>query len=227
MRKVFFSLMFVAGLAAPAVAQEPPPMPPPGNIGGGGMRFQMPTFAELDKNKDKKLSRDEMPSMMPPQAFDRLDENHDGFIDEEEWNRMRGRMTGGMTRTGESLMKLLDSDKDGKVTQEEFAKIVSIFTHLDQDHNGVLTQEELNGFFRAVTEAQTAATGGVNTNSAFDAMDKNKDGKITPDETNERMFRNLDLNKDGQVTRDEFEKAVKQMADRSKTQSQPPPPKNP
>ena len=68
------------------------------------MQFQMPSFAELDKNKDKKLSRDEMPPQISAQAFDRVDTNHDGFIDEEEWNAMRSRFGGGMgggPRTGE------------------------------------------------------------------------------------------------------------------------------
>jgi Ca2+-binding EF-hand superfamily protein len=206
-----------------ANAQDHPPMPPGGpGLGQQQMRFQMPNFADLDKNKDKKLSRDEM-SNMPPQFFDRLDENRDGFIDEEEFNRIRGggRMMGG-PRVGESLVKLLDADKDTRITKDEFAGIVALFDALDQDRNGDLSQDELNGFFRAVNEAPTKATGGVNTTSAFDKMDKNKDGKISADEADERMFRNLDLNKDGSVTREEFEKAVKQMADRSKAQASAP-----
>ena len=52
------------------------------------MQFQMPNFAELDKNKDKKISRDEMPSQFPPQIFDRWDTNKDGFVDEEEFNAL-------------------------------------------------------------------------------------------------------------------------------------------
>ena len=192
----------------------------------------MPTFADLDKNKDKKLSREEM-SNLPPQIFDSMDGNKDGFIDEEEWNKARARFASGGgrmgagPRPGESLMKLLDADKDGKVSKEEFAKIVALFDILDADHNGSLSQEEMNGFFRAVTDAQTKATAGVNTNSAFDKMDKNHDGKITPDETDERMFRNLDLNKDGVVTRDEFEKAVKALADRRAQVDQNQAPKKP
>jgi len=87
-------------------------------------------------------------------AFERLDENHDGFIDEEEWNRMRRLLVGRMSRIAESLMNLLDIDKDGKVTRDKFARIISTFTQLDQRHGGVLTQEELNRFFHAVSEAQ-------------------------------------------------------------------------
>src|SRR6185369_6685557 len=164
----------------------------PGGFGGGQrMQFQMPTFADLDKNKDKKISKDEFPSQFPPQMFDRLDGNHDGFIDEEEWKTMLAQFSGGRggermmvggPRTGESLVKLLDKNADSKVTREEFAKIVSLFDALDKDHNNELTTEELSGFFRAVNEAQNEATGGVEVNTLFEKNDKNKDGKITADE---------------------------------------------
>ena len=58
------------------LAQDAPPMPPGGQPGGGmRMQFQMPSFADLDKNKDKKISKDEFPSQFPPQMFDRMDTN--------------------------------------------------------------------------------------------------------------------------------------------------------
>ena len=181
------------------------------------MQGQMPSFADLDKNKDKKISRDEWPSQFA-QAFDRLDTNHDGFIDEEEFNAMRNRFggggggMGGGPRTGESLTKLLDANADGKVSREEFAKILSLFDILDKDHNGELSPDELNGFFRAVNEAQTQATGGVEVNNLFEKYDKNKDGKITAEEIgNDKIFKSLDLNKDGVITREEADTAIRQI----------------
>src|ERR1051325_4926450 len=152
MKKVFvafFTLAILMGVTAAASAQDMPPQGVPGGgPGGGGMRqFQFPQFKDLDKNKDGKLSKDEMPSEFPPQAFDRLDTNHDGFIDENEWNAMRQRFGqgGGGRGFGESLTKFLDANKDGKVSRDEFAKMVSLFDQLDTDHNGELSQEELNG----------------------------------------------------------------------------------
>jgi Ca2+-binding EF-hand superfamily protein len=194
------------------------------------MQFQMPSFADLDKNKDKKISREEFPSQFPPQMFDRLDTNHDGFIDEEEWNAMRRNFGGGGgaggsgPRIGESLMKLMDANADGKVSREEFAKILSLFDLLDKDHNGELSQDEMNAFFRAVNEAQTQATGGVEVNNLFEKYDKNKDGKITAEEIgNERIFKSLDLNKDGEVTRAEADAALKQLKKASEAKKAPQP----
>lgn len=230
MKRFFGSLISVIVLASGAVvasAQDMPPQgPPPGGPSpGGGMRmqFQMPNFADMDKNKDKKLSRDELPGQFPQQAFDRLDTNKDGFLDEEEWTAMRARFggPGGGPRFGETLTKFLDANGDGKVSKDEFAKMLALFEGLDQDHNGDLSQEELNGFFRAVNEAQTQATGGVDAGNLFSKFDKNKDGKITSDEmTEEKTFKALDLNKDGSIPRDEAEQALKQIAERAKQKKQ-------
>jgi Ca2+-binding EF-hand superfamily protein len=224
---MFFTMTILLGVTAAASAQDAPPQgPPPGGLGvgsGGGMR-QMPQFADLDKNKDKKISRDEWQG--PAQFFDRLDANHDGFIDEAEWSAMRQRYGGGGgPRLGESMAKFLDANKDGKVSRDEFAKMLTLFDLLDTNHDGELTQEEMNGFFRAFntaqTEAQNQATGGVDVNNLFANSDKNKDGKLTADEVaNDRLFKVLDLNKDGIVTRDEAETALKQLAERAKARKQ-------
>ena len=234
MKRFFGLLVFIAVAAGSVLAQDQPPPPPPGGFGGGGQRmvqFQMPTFAELDKNKDKKISKDEFPSQFPAQMFDRLDTNHDGFIDEEEWNAMRaGRGGGGMgggPRIGESLTKFLDANTDGKISREEFAKIVSLFDALDKDHNGELSLEELNGFTRALNDAVTQATGGVEVNNLFEKYDKNKDGKITAEEMgNDRIFKSMDLNKDGEITRAEADAAIKQIKKASDAKKASPAPNN-
>jgi Ca2+-binding EF-hand superfamily protein len=179
----------------------------------------------MDKNKDGKLSRDEWPSFMPQGSFEAADTNHDGFVDEAEWNAMRQRFGGGGggRGLGEAIIKFLDANKDGKVTREEFAALLTLFDILDTNHDGVLTQDELNGFFRSFNEAQTRATGGVEVNNLFTKYDKNKDGKLTPDElTDERAFKSLDLNKDGVITRDEAETALKQLAEKAKAKKQQP-----
>ena len=236
MKRLFASLMLFGVVllgTLVASAQDPQQTPPPGGGRGGQGRFQMPTFAEMDKNKDKKLSKDEM-AQMPPQMFDRMDENKDGFIDEEEFNNRRGGRMGGPgggggPRLSESLVKFLDANQDGKVTREEFARISQVFDALDGDHNGDLSTEELNRFSAAVAELQNQSTGGVDVQNLFAAYDKNKDGKLTADEMtgHDREFKRLDLNKDGSVTRDEAAQAIKQLADSSRQKNQTTPPQAP
>lgn len=230
--ELVLSLMVLVGGSTVVSAQDHPPPPPPG-FGGGQrmMQFQMPTFADLDKNKDKKISKDEMPGQLPPQMFDRMDSNKDGSVDEEEWKAMTAQFSGGGgrqmiqgPRPTESLSKLLDGDSDTKISREEFAKIVTLFDKLDKDHNSELSTEEMNAFFRVVNEASNEATGGVEVSALFEKNDKNKDGKITAEEMgNERAFKGLDLNKDGEVTRVEADTALKQLkkASEAKKTAQP------
>jgi Ca2+-binding EF-hand superfamily protein len=188
--------------------------------------MQMPSFAELDKNKDKKLSRDEL-GQMPPQFFDRMDENKDGFIDEEEFNRSRQRMGGpggGGRNPGERFSRMMDVDKDNKVTREEFARILQVFDALDKDRSGDLNQEEMGRIFQAMEEVQNQATGGVEVANLFEKFDKDKDGKITPEEmTSEKSFKALDLNKDNIVTREEADQALRKLQEASKQKQQNPP----
>ena len=237
MKKFFESVLtslVIFGCAGIVSAQEgPPPFPQGGPPGGGRqMQMQMPAFGDLDKNKDKKLSKDEFPSQMPPQMFDRMDDNKDGFVDETEWtasmNRFRGGQGGGGPRISESLTKFMDANTDGKVTHDEFAVIVRVFDFLDKDKNGELTQEEMGQFFQALNQAasevQNKATGGVDVNQLFTNLDKNKDGKLTPDEvSNEKTFKALDLNKDATVTKEEATESLKKQAERSQKSQQKPP----
>jgi Ca2+-binding EF-hand superfamily protein len=205
------------------VSQEGPPPPPVDGFRrqesgqrpeGGGFRTQMPKFEDMDKNKDGKISKDEWQG--PAQLFDRIDENHDGFIDKEEWARFQSRMAGG-GRFGEVLMKFLDANGDGKISRDEFARLLQLFDALDKDHDGFISKEELGKFFQALSEVQNQATGGVEVDNLFQKYDKNKDGKITAEELgNEKLFKALDLNHDGSITREEAAIALKQLAERSK-----------
>src|SRR5499433_2640927 len=113
--------------------EGPPGGPPPqdsprGGFGGGGRGQGMrpPSFEELDKDKDGKISKSEWPG--PAQAFDAMDTNHDGFVDRDEFNAYRAKMMA--TRMGEGFVRYLDANQDGKVTREEFGKLVQLFDAL-------------------------------------------------------------------------------------------------
>ncbi|MEW6127637.1 MAG: hypothetical protein AB1757_11425 [Acidobacteriota bacterium] len=195
-------------------ASNRPAAPPQGQ-----MNRQMPTFADMDKNKDKKLGKDELPN---PMMMERFDTNKDGFIDEAEWNTGMQSFRG--PRTGETLVKFLDANGDSKLSKDEFAKMVSSFNALDKDKNGEITAEEGNEFNRVLTqlasEVANKATGGVDVTQLFTNLDKNKDGKITADElTSEKTFKALDLNGDGSITKEEATEALKKQAERKKAAS--------
>jgi Ca2+-binding EF-hand superfamily protein len=186
---------------------------------GRGFLSQLPNFAELDKNKDNKISSDEFPG--PSQFFERVDENRDGGIDETEWKRVRERMANNAGRISEPFMRLLDANKDVKISRDEFNNLLQIFDKLDRDHDGQLSPEELGGFFQAMNEMQAQSTGGVEVENLFEKFDKNKDGRLSSDEmTNERTFKALDLDKDNLVTKSEAEQSLKQLAERSRQKKQ-------
>jgi Ca2+-binding EF-hand superfamily protein len=230
MKKFFAGIITSAvifGCAASAAAQDGVPPPPPGGFGGGMRQMQgPPPFADLDKNKDKKISKSEFPSQYPSQAFDFMDENKDGFLDETEWNNAMSRFNrggGGGMRFGEVLLKFLDTNTDSSVSSEEFAHLETLFDNLDQDKSGDLSTDELNRFNQAVFQRNSGQQapqgnppggGGMRQMQGpppFADLDKNKDGKLARTEMPEQMtqrFDNFDENKDGFVDEAEYKKVM-------------------
>ena len=89
------------------------------------------------------------------------------------------------------LFKMLDDNGDGKVTFEEFqAKNILTFTARDANQDNSLSFKEVR-----ITREQ------------FDAVDRNKDGKISGLEFIDSpfgQFETYDLNKDGAIEVQEF-----------------------
>ena len=78
-------------------AEEMQAMQRRGRDGGEGGRQAGGLLKRLDKDGDGKLSPDEVPEKMA-EHFDKLDANGDGFVDEGELGKMRGRREGGQGR---------------------------------------------------------------------------------------------------------------------------------
>jgi Ca2+-binding EF-hand superfamily protein len=166
------------------------PMGPMGGGAHGPMRggwMQGQGFAQLDTDKDGKISRDEMGAQ-----FDRLDTNKDGFLSREELIAARAQF--GARHGG------LDADADGFVSREEARnapRLSQDFDAVDSNKDGRLSRDELH--------AHRVAKGG----DGLARLDTNKDGSISRDEakTAPRLSANfdaLDSNKDGLLSHDEL-----------------------
>lgn len=93
-----------------------------------------------------------------------------------------------------------DTNKDGKVSKEEFMSKKPGFDHADANKDGVVTADE----FKAMPAAQKHNATGQGFMEKFDA---NNDGKVTPEEFDAKRvqgFGKMDKNADGFVTKDEF-----------------------
>jgi hypothetical protein len=80
---VIAALLTVGGLAGAALAQGGDAMPHPSERRGATVAGQAAAkqwLLLMDKNKDGKVSKEEWMSFMAAE-FDRLDTNHDGFVD--------------------------------------------------------------------------------------------------------------------------------------------------
>ncbi len=155
-------------------------------------------FEALDTNRDGKLAADEL----PPERKDailRADANKDGTVTVEEF---AARPRQFLVRRVEAEFKAIDADSDGKLTKAEVDAARGKPTLLllaDADKDGAVTKQELAKAF--------ASRSGQVSDRVFEALDADKDGKISAAEwqaSGERRFARLDRNKDGAVTADEL-----------------------
>lgn len=127
-----------------------------------------------------------------------------------------------------ALFKKLDADGDGQITKEEVPEeqrrlLERLIDNHDKNKNGKLSAEELSaGLSEERPKGEVGPPSGsggpgrpgggqFNPEEMFKRMDRNGDGKVTPDEAPEErreMFRQLlsrvDDDKDGAATLDEF-----------------------
>lgn len=101
----------------------------------------------------------------------------------------------------EKMMEHLDTNKDGKISREEFeaGRPDGKFADFDKDGDGALSKEEYQAMFMARAQKMADRT--------FDRLDANKDGKIDASERQahqDAMFKRLDKNGDGVITADEL-----------------------
>ncbi len=117
-----YPLLLVALLSTAAVAQNETAVPAPAPRMGGEMTHdqfinrQSERMMAADTNGDGKISRAEFAAQArggkrdPGRLFDRIDANHDGYLDKGEIHAVV-----------EQRFQRLDANKDGVITAEERA----------------------------------------------------------------------------------------------------------
>lgn len=177
------------------------------------------SFAQFDTNKDGKITFAEYQAVMIGR-FDALDKQHKGTITEGNGTTVT---KADFTSKLGATFKLLDGNGDGAVTQAELqaaelkirqqraaagrTRLDSEFTKLDTDKNGQLSRAE---FMAAAPSMPAKLPDG---SQLLAQIDKNKDGKITPDEYKAPLlgrFDAMDANHDGTVTPAERQAAMAQ-----------------
>jgi len=138
--------------------------------------------------------------------FDSYDKDHDGVV------------------TGAELMAGFDLNKDGKVSFDEFKKVISkyrgdlkkLFDSYDKNKDGHVDAKELLQEFDLNKDGKVSFEefktvlkkykdiDDDHLKQKFTSMDKDKNGTLEPAE----LLCEFDLNKDGKVTFDEFKKVI-------------------
>ncbi|HEX3599380.1 MAG TPA: hypothetical protein VHU84_04520, partial [Lacipirellulaceae bacterium] len=106
-----------------------------------------------------------------------------------------------------ALFAALDLDGDGIISKVELRKAIVSLKKLDKDNDGQLTMAEC-GIDGAPAAGQAAANNDPTPwVDRIMANDKNKDGKLTPDELTDnekQMLQGADANNDGAIDRQEL-----------------------
>jgi Ca2+-binding EF-hand superfamily protein len=175
----------------------------------------VPSFNELDTNKDGKVSPEELRAYYRKSGLGAF--------------QMRG--GSGQGKSGaltESLFKYLDCNHDGKLSREELAAADEVLHRLDLDEDEMITEDELvpnsnpyaNVFFGVVDpNSRDAASPAFQVlgpgeatarvaKALLERYDKDKNSKLSRVESgfDEATFARVDANKDGQLDANELQK---------------------
>lgn len=194
------STLVLAAAGAVAIAGDGPDGKRHGRAHGGpGNHF----FAEMDANKDGKVTREEAKSA-GDRLFQKLDLNRDGSVTQAE--AQDGMKALGKERA-EQRFAAKDTNKDGKLSAEESKMPAERFARIDANKDGFLSQDEMVRKFQPRADGPGAKFGA----RQFERLDADKNGTVTKAEAvaaAETRFAKIDSNGDGEITHEEMKSAV-------------------
>jgi outer membrane protein assembly factor BamB len=119
--------------------------------GGGGPSVMQndPVLSALDKDHNKEISAEELAAA--PSVLLELDKDKDGKLSEDEVSPQRGDSQGNRPRPrrGPGIMRMikalsaLDADENGVIDEAEIKNAVAALQKLDVNHDGKLTEDEV------------------------------------------------------------------------------------
>lgn len=189
------------------------------------------TFMELDKNKDRKLTLDEVPGDRKERfskMLEKLDDDGDGAIELPQFiqammkiqgqsvaNQPQARNRQPQVGGGFAVFRALDKNRDGKLSKDEVDGATESLRKLDRNGNGSVEPQEL-AVNNAGRPGQRPSAGFAEQMlKRINAADRNSDGKISRDEAPERlanMFDRMDSNSDGYLDESEVKSMVARMS---------------
>ncbi|MDB5346572.1 MAG: putative signal transduction protein with EFhand domain [Schlesneria sp.] len=178
----------------------------------GRQRFEM-----LDRNKDGKVTLDEVPEPLRDRLKPIFDRSGKQELSVEDF----GRFGGDGRPSPAEFFKRFDANADGKVSKEELPaeareRLAPLFERLGKDE---VTLEQFQQFSERTRDAM-GRPGMGNPEEMFGRLDANRDGKLTVEEAPERArpmveaaLRRAGKEVSGSLTKAEFVKNVPQGRD--------------
>lgn len=128
--KVFLSVLFCIVLFTPAYAADDP-------------------FGKLDADGNGKIEKQEYLDSVS-RSFDKADQNKDGSLDRKELKKAAPELN--------KKMKELDTDKDGRISKNEFTKgTLKEFDLIDSNKDGFIDKSEFEAFRKKEMEKGSGA----------------------------------------------------------------------
>jgi len=180
--------------------------------GGRGGRSGDPIqrLMQMDANKDGAIQKEEWKAR--PEMFDRLDKNKDGELTKAELESLAKDMRrrgGWKNRASNALFRRMDTNKDKRISPDEWTMNADHFAKFDANGDGFITPDEVmpKGGRR---QRQRYDIGSGKDSAAFlTKYDKNRDGSIDKKEfPHGRRFAEIDADGNGLLSKEEVEQSL-------------------